>query len=310
MGLFSVFKRGLQKTATAVSRTISGFFTGEKKWDAATFEELEFALIAADFGVKASTEIVAELKDSYSLGKIATSADIYAEAIQLVRGILEKNQRAVNTPENGIPLVILMVGVNGSGKTTTIGKLAARWQSEGKKVVLGAGDTFRAAAVEQLQLWGKRTGAEVVTGKPGSDPASVAFSSAQYALENHADILLIDTAGRQQTRKALMDELSKIVRAIGKACPGAPHEVWLTVDASLGSNALSQAREFSKSANLTGLVLTKLDGSGKGGMAVAIHREFELPTFYTGFGEAPEDLQEFDAAMYAEALFQQNEEAE
>ena len=137
---------------------------------------------------------------------------------------------------------------------------------------------------------------------------SVAFSSAQYALENHADILLIDTAGRQQTRKALMDELSKIVRAIGKACPGAPHEVWLTVDASLGSNALSQAREFSKSANLTGLVLTKLDGSGKGGMTVAIHREFELPTFYTGFGESPEDLQEFDAEMYAQALFQTEEQ--
>lgn len=307
MGLFSVFKRGLQKTATTVSRTITGFFTGEKKWDAATFEELEFALIAADFGVKASTEIVAELKESYSLGKITTTADIYAEAAKLVTDILNKNQRPLHKPEAGIPTVILMVGVNGSGKTTTIGKLAARWVGEGKKVVLGAADTFRAAAVEQLQLWGKRTGAEVITGKPGCDPASVAFSSAQFALENHADILLIDTAGRQQTRKALMDELSKIVRAIGKACPGAPNEVWLTVDASLGSNALSQAREFSKSANLTGLVLTKLDGSGKGGMTVAIHREFELPTFYTGFGEAPEDLQEFDAEMYAQALFQPEE---
>jgi fused signal recognition particle receptor len=197
-----------------------------------------------------------------------------------------------------------MVGVNGSGKTTTIGKLAARWQGEGKKVVLGAADTFRAAAVEQLQLWGKRTGSEVVAGNPGADPASVAFNTAKYALDNHADIVLIDTAGRQQTRKALMDELSKIVRAIGKACPGAPHEVWLTVDASLGSNALSQAREFSKSANLTGLVLTKLDGTGKGGMTVAIHREFELPTFFTGFGEAPEDLQDFDPEMYAQALFQ------
>ena len=307
MSLFSIFKRGLQKTATSVSRTISGLFTGEKKWDAAMFEELEFSLIAADFGVKASGEIVSELKDTYELGKIATCADIYTEATKLVEAILSKNQRSINQPPENMPLIILMVGVNGSGKTTTIGKLAARWQAEGKKVVLGAGDTFRAAAVEQLQLWGKRTGAEVVSGKPNSDPASVAFSSAQYALENHADVLLIDTAGRQQTRKALMDELSKIVRAVGKACPGAPHEVWLTVDASLGSNALSQAREFSKSANLTGLVLTKLDGSGKGGMTVAIHREFDLPTFYTGFGEAPEDLQEFDPAMYAHALFQTTE---
>ncbi len=304
MSIFSIFKRGLQKTATSVSRSITGLFTGEKTWDDNAFEELEFALIAADFGIKASGEIVKELKDAYQLGKIATSADIYEEASKLVTEILRKNQRAMHTPENGVPLVILMVGVNGSGKTTTIGKLSAHWRAAGKKVVLGAADTFRAAAVEQLQLWGNRTGSEVITGKPGSDPASVAFSTAQYAVENHADIVLIDTAGRQQTRKALMDELSKIVRAIGKACPGAPHEVWLTVDASLGSNALSQAREFSKSANLTGLVLTKLDGSGKGGMTVAIHREFELPTFYTGFGEAPEDLQDFDPEMYARALFQ------
>ena len=196
-----------------------------------------------------------------------------------------------------------LLGSNGSGKTTTIGKLAKRWQDEGKKVVLGAADTFRAAAVEQLQLWGSRTGCQVIAGNPQADPASVAFSAAQAAVNDQADIVLIDTAGRQQTRKALMDELSKIVRAIGKACPNAPHEVWLTVDASLGSNALSQAREFSKSANLTGLVLTKLDGTGKGGMTVAIHREFELPTFYTGFGESPEDLQEFDPEMYAQALF-------
>ena len=267
------------------------------------FEELEYTLIAADFGVKASSEIVQELKEEYDLGRIATTADIHSEAAHLVQQILNRNQRSICTPENGRPLVILMVGVNGSGKTTTIGKLAARWKNEGKQVVLGAADTFRAAAVEQLQLWGERTGVKVVSGNPGADPASVAFAAADFAVKNSTDIVLIDTAGRQQTRKALMDELSKIVRAIGKACPGAPHEVWLTVDASLGSNALSQAREFSKSANLTGLVLTKLDGSGKGGMAVAIHREFELPTFFTGFGEAPEDLQDFDAQMYAEALF-------
>lgn len=307
MGLFSIFKKGLQKTAVSVSRTISGLFTGEKKWDSEAFEELEFALVAADFGVKAAGEIVKELKEAYDLGKISTSADIYSEATKLVTEILRKNQRQINFAAAPSPTVILMVGVNGSGKTTTIGKLAQRWQSEGKKVVLGAADTFRAAAVEQLQLCGERTNCHVVAGKPQADPASVAFAAAEYAVQNHADIVLIDTAGRQQTRKALMDELSKIVRAIGKACPDAPHEVWLTVDASLGSNALSQAREFSKSANLTGLVLTKLDGSGKGGMTVAIHREFELPTFFTGFGEAPEDLQEFDPEMYAAALFQSND---
>ena len=307
MGLFSVFKRGLQKTAVGVSRAISGLFTGEKKWDRELFEELEFSLIAADFGVKASGEIVSELKNSYDLGNIATSADIYNEAARLVAEILRKNQRKINFAAAPSPTVILMVGVNGSGKTTTIGKLAQRWKSEGRKVVLGAADTFRAAAVEQLQLWGERTNCHVVTGKPQADPASVAFAATEYAVNSQADIVLIDTAGRQQTRKALMDELSKIVRAIGKACPAAPHEVWLTVDASLGSNALSQAREFSKSANLTGLVLTKLDGSGKGGMTVAIHREFDLPTFFTGFGEAPEDLQEFDPELYATALFQDNQ---
>ena len=303
MSIFSVFKRGLQKTAIGVSRSIAGFFTGEKKWDAAAFEELEYALIAADFGVKAAGEVVKELKDAYELGKIATSADIYTEASQLTANILRTHQRPLAVPENGVPLVILLVGVNGSGKTTTAGKLAYQWRQAGKSVVLGAADTFRAAAVEQLQLWGSRTDSTVIAGKPNADPASVAFNAVQYAVENHSDIVLIDTAGRQQTRKALMDELGKIVRAIGKACPGAPHEVWLTVDASLGSNALSQAREFSKTANLTGLVLTKLDGSGKGGMAVAIHREFELPTFYTGFGEAAEDLQEFDPELYALALF-------
>ena len=307
MGLFSIFKKGLQKTAVNVSRTISGIFTGQKKWDAAAFEELEFALIAADFGIKAAGEVVKELKEAYDLGKISTSADIYSEATDLVTNILRKNQRKINFADAPSPTVILMVGVNGSGKTTTIGKLAQRWKSEGKKVILGAADTFRAAAVEQLQLWGERTNCHVVAGKPQADPASVAFAAAEYAVQNQADIVLIDTAGRQQTRKALMDELSKIVRAIGKACPNAPHEVWLTVDASLGANALSQAREFSKSANLTGLVLTKLDGSGKGGMTVAIHREFELPTFFTGFGEAPEDLQEFDPEMYAAALFQSND---
>ncbi len=302
MSLLSVFKRGLQKTAVNVSRSISALFTGEKKWDQAMFDELEYALIAADFGVKASGEIVKELKNEYDLGHIATSADIYHEAARTVAEIMSKNQRPLHWAQSG-PTVILMVGVNGSGKTTTIGKLASRWQAEGKKVLLGAADTFRAAAVEQLQLWGNRAGVEVVTAPANADPASVAFAATQRALEQNCDVLLIDTAGRQQNRKALMDELSKIVRAIGKASPGAPHEVWLTVDASLGSNALSQAREFSKSAQLSGLIVTKLDGTGKGGMTVAIHREFELPTFFTGFGEAAEDLQEFDPQMYAQALF-------
>jgi fused signal recognition particle receptor len=201
-----------------------------------------------------------------------------------------------------------MVGVNGSGKTTTIGKLASRLKGEGKKVVLAACDTFRAAAVEQLQLWGERTGCQVISAKHGADPASVAFDATKAAIAREADYLLIDTAGRQQNQKGLMDELAKIRRSIEKVCPGAPHEVWLTVDSTLGANVLSQAREFSKTTGVTGLVLTKLDGTGKGGMVVALHQEFELPTFYIGLGEQPEDLQPFCAEYYTNALFGKEEE--
>lgn len=221
----------------------------------------------------------------------------------LVTRLLEQNQRPINFAPAGSPTVILMVGVNGSGKTTTIGKLAARWRAEGKKVMLGAADTFRAAAVEQLQLWGKRTDTPVIAGAPNADPASVAFDAAQAAVAQGMDYLLIDTAGRQHNKKALMDELSKIERSIAKACPGAPNEVFLTLDASIGSNALNQAREFDKAAHLTGLVLTKLDGTGRGGMTCAVHQEFELPTFFVGLGEAPEDLQEFNPELYAQAVF-------
>ena len=307
MALFSVFKRGLQKTAAGVVRSITGLFTGEKAWDAKTFEELEYALIAADFGVAAAGELVRELKERYRLGRIQTSADIFAEASLLVTGFLKEKQREMHFAPAGTPTVILVVGVNGSGKTTTIGKMAAMWRNQGKAVMLGAADTFRAAAVEQLQLWGERTGSPVITGASCADPASVAFRAVQAAAEQHMDILLIDTAGRQHNKKALMDELSKITRSLGKACPGAPHEVFLTLDASLGSNALNQAREFGKAAQLTGLVLTKLDGTGKGGMAVAVRREFDLPTFFVGLGEAPEDLQPFDPELYARALFDRGE---
>ena len=308
MSVFSILKRGLKKTATGVVRSITGLFSGERTWDAATFEELEYALIAADFGVTAAGMVVAELKERYQLGKIQTSADIFSEASALVAELLKRHTRALRRAEPGTPTVILMVGVNGSGKTTTIGKMAAQWRSEGKKVLLGAADTFRAAAVEQLRLWGEKTGSPVIAGAPCADPASVAFSAVQAGREQNMDFVLIDTAGRQHNKKALMDELSKITRSIAKACPGAPHEVFLTLDASLGSNALAQAREFGKAASLTGLVLTKLDGTGKGGMAAAVQCELELPTFFTGVGEAPEDLQPFDPELYARALFDRGDE--
>ena len=303
MSIFSVFKRGLEKSATKVSRAVSGIFSGVKSHGTASFDDLEAMLIAADFGVAAAGKVVRELHDRYDRGKIATDADLTAAAKELVCGILRRGMRPVASPPEGEPLVILMVGVNGSGKTTTIGKLAARWKSEGKKVILGACDTFRAAAVEQLQLWGERTGVQVVAAKHGADPASVAFDATMAARSRHADILLIDTAGRQHNQQDLMAELAKIKRSVAKVLPGSPHEVWLTVDASLGANVISQAREFGRSAGVTGLVVTKLDGTGRGGMVVALHEEFDLPTFFAGFGESPDDLQPFDPELYADALF-------
>lgn len=300
--IFSLFKRGLEKTATRVARSITGLFTGVDRWTAGNFEDLEGVLISADFGVSAATGIASELRDLYERGRIATAADIFGEAAKLVETRLAVCDRAVRFAPSG-PTVILFAGVNGSGKTTTIGKLAAKFSGKGKKVMLAAADTFRAAAVDQLKLWGERTGVEVVCGRDGADPAAVAFDAAKAAVERGFDILLIDTAGRQQNRKGLMDELAKINRSVAKACPGAPHEVWLTIDASCGSNALSQARLFSETVPVSGLVLTKLDGSGKGGMAVALASEYGLPTFYAGLGEGVEDLQEFDATAYARGLF-------
>ncbi|MFA6715192.1 MAG: signal recognition particle-docking protein FtsY [Victivallaceae bacterium] len=300
---FAKFKAGLRKTATSVTRGISGVFTDSKSWTDEQFDDLEGLLISADFGVAASLRIVADIRDRYEQGLIETSEDIDKVAAEEVAGILGKNQRAVNYAPPGQLTVILFVGVNGSGKTTSIGKLAARWRNDGKKVILAACDTFRAAAVEQLKLWGERTGTHVVSAKHGADPSSVAFDAVKSAQARNADILLIDTAGRQHTSRGLMEELSKIHRTIGKVYPGAPHEVWLTVDSSQGANAINQAREFSKVTKLSGLVLTKLDGTGKGGMAVALQQEFGFPVLFVGLGESPEDMQEFNPKFYADALF-------
>ena len=301
--VFSIFKRGLEKSATKLSRAVSSIFTGVKAHTAESFDDLELMLISSDFGVAAARRIVGDIRDRYERGEIATGADLAAVTREAVTEILRQHDRPINTAPAGTPTVILMVGVNGSGKTTTIGKLAARLTSEGKRVVLGACDTFRAAAVEQLQLWGERTGSQVISAKHGADPAAVAYDAMSAAIARQADYLLVDTAGRQGNQKDLMEELAKIRRSIAKVCPEAPHEVWLTVDSTLGANVLNQAREFTRSAGVTGLVLTKLDGTGRGGMAVALHQEFELPTFFIGLGEQPDELQPFSPEFYAEALF-------
>ncbi len=301
MSLFSKFKNGLQKTAVALKRSVGGIFTDVQKWDDTAFTEIENALISADLGVKAAKQIVSDLKEEYALGKLNGSDDIRNCTVESIKRILAADERKLNMNPDGLT-VLLFVGVNGSGKTTSIGKLACRFRDEGKKVMLAACDTFRAAAAEQLKLWGERSGAQVISSKQGADPASVAFDAVKSALAKEADVLIIDTAGRQQDRKNLMDELAKMRRIIEKQLPGAPHETLMTVDASLGTNALSQAREFLSVCGASALVLTKLDGTGKGGAACAVQQEFKLPVLYVGLGEAPDDLQEFSAEDYAKAL--------
>ncbi len=302
MSIFDAFKRGLKKTAVAIGRGISGLFTQQEKWDDESFLKLENELIAADFGVQAARKITHTLKDRYQQGEFSGRDDILTAARNELCRILREGTRPLHTAPEG-PTVILMVGVNGSGKTTTTGKLAALLTSQGKKIMLAACDTFRAAAVEQLKLWGERTSCPVVAARTGADAAAVAFDAVASAKAKGMDYLIIDTAGRQQNQKGLMDELAKILRIIRKQLPEAPHETLLTLDAGVGTNALSQAREFASVSGASALVLTKLDGTGKGGAAAAVQEEFKLPILFVGLGEAPEDLQIFSPEMYAEAIF-------
>lgn len=310
MSLFSFFKKGLEKTATSIKRGISGLFTGTKTWDEQTYAKLEQALIATDLGPAITATIVADLKDRYTRGHIATDADIITACSENILAILNNPPTPpINLNPDG-PTVILMVGVNGSGKTTSIAKLAHSFMQEGKKVVLGAGDTFRAAGATQMQIWAQRLGCPVVEGKLGGDSAAVAFDAIKAGIARSADYVIIDTAGRQHTRGDLMAELEKVKRIIGKALPSAPHEIWLTVDASIGSNALTQAREFGKLFPITGLVLTKLDGTGRGGIVVAIKQELGYPVRYVGLGETIDDLKPFNAEDFTSALFAPGEESD
>lgn len=303
MSIFSIFKRGLEKTKTALVHGVQSLFTDIKSWDDESYLKLEKALIATDLGPAVASEIIADLKDRYSRGLIATDTDIIAACSEKICQMLsEPPVPPVATDHEG-PTVILMVGVNGSGKTTSIAKLAHYYQSQGSKVLLGAGDTFRAAGAVQLGIWADRLQCPVIEGKLGGDSAAVAFDAVKSGIRQHADYVIIDTAGRQHTRADLMAELEKVKRITGKAMEGAPHEVWLTVDASIGSHALTQAREFGKLFPITGLVLTKLDGSGRGGCVVAIRKELGYPVRFVGLGESRDDLQPFDAVAFSKALF-------
>jgi fused signal recognition particle receptor len=306
----SFFRRltsGLSRSASKLGGGLKGL--ASRKLDAATVEELEELLIQADVGADTAAKIARAVSDSRP-GRSLEDSEIRA----LVAGEIEKILAPVAKPFSPDgrhkPFVTLAVGVNGSGKTTTLGKLAARLQSDGNKVMLAAADTFRAAAIDQLKVWGERVGAEVVAKAPGADPAGVAYEALEKARASSIDVLLVDTAGRLQNKTALMDELEKVNRVLRKLDPAAPHAVLLILDATVGQNALSQVEAFAKTAGVSGLILTKLDGTAKGGILVALAARFGLPVHFIGIGEALEDLTPFDARAFSRALVGLSEDSE
>jgi len=299
-GWFRRLSEGLKRSSNALSSGITDIFT-KRKLDDEMVEELEDLLISADLGVTTAARITANIaKTRYD--KEISPDEIRAALASEIAAILEPVAKPFELQENLKPHVVLVVGVNGSGKTTTIGKLAKQYSAEGKKVVLAAGDTFRAAAIEQLQIWGERTGCDVVTSKVGGDAAGLAYTALEKARKDGADLLLIDTAGRLQNKSDLMAELEKILRVIKKLEPDAPHSCLLVLDATTGQNALNQTEIFGKICNVTGLVMTKLDGTARGGVLVAIADRFGLPVHAIGIGEGVDDLQPFAAQDFARAL--------
>lgn len=306
-GFFSRLVKGLLKTKQNIGAGFRSFFLG-KKIDDELFEELEEQLLIADIGVPTTSKIIKNLTEHASRKELQDAELLYQQLKVEMADILEPVAQPLVIDTTKKPYVILMVGVNGVGKTTTIGKLARKFQAEGKSVMLAAGDTFRAAAVEQLQVWGERNHIPVVAQSTGSDSASVIFDAMQSAAARNIDILIADTAGRLQNKNNLMDELKKIVRVMKKYDETAPHEIMLTLDAGTGQNAVSQAKLFNEAVGLTGISLTKLDGTAKGGVIFAIADQFKLPIRYIGVGEKIEDLREFNAKEFIEALFVHEEE--
>ena len=305
MGLFDKFKAGLQKTHSKLVHEMKRIVTRSPRLTGSSLDELQAALIAADFGASVSDEIVVAVRKAYET-QGSQGADLFTVAAREVETILSAIPGTL-IKQPGSVTVVSVVGVNGTGKTTTGAKLAHLVQSRGEVALLAACDTFRAAAIEQIKLWGQRLNVHVVAGAYGADPSAVAHDAVTAALARHVDYLVVDTAGRLHTKHNLMQELQKLHRVMGKQLPGAPHETLLVLDATTGMNALTQAREFNKAVPLTGLVVTKLDGTSKGGMVVAIQKELKLPIKFVGVGEQPDDLQPFDPKSYADALFSETE---
>jgi len=301
-GFFSKLASGLSRTHrkfTSRLRELLG-----RKIDDETLDELEELLILADMGVETTGRIIEDLRSAYRDGKIEKGADLLERLKCDLKESLEEKDVRLNVADGGLT-VIMVVGVNGTGKTTSIAKLSKRLSGEGKKVLLAASDTFRAAAVEQLDIWAERVKVDIVKHRSGADPAAVAFDAAEAALARDCDVLIVDTAGRLHTEKNLMDELNKIQRVLGKKIPGAPHEVLLVLDAVTGQNAISQARTFAEHVSVTGIFLAKLDGTAKGGIVVAIRNQLDIPVKFIGVGEHEDDIAVFDPDAFVEALFAQ-----
>jgi fused signal recognition particle receptor len=303
-GLFARLKSGLARTRHSLTEGVASLVLGSKAIDAELLEEIETTLLLADVGVEATREIIDDLTARVSRKELGNAEALMSALHEDMEAILAPVSTPLSIPQETRPFVILMVGINGAGKTTTIGKLAHRLRQDGRTVMLAAGDTFRAAAVEQLQTWGERNGVPVIAQQQGADAASVIYDALEAARARGIDVLIADTAGRLHTQSNLMEELKKIRRVLGKLDASAPHEVMLVVDAGTGQNALSQARQFHEVIGLSGITLTKLDGTAKGGIIFAIAKQLGLPIRFIGVGEGIENLREFHAGEFVEALFE------
>lgn len=297
--------QGLQKTKESFFGKIARAVAGKDKVDDDVLDDLEEALVTSDVGVDTTLNIIRRIEERVARDKYVSTDELNRILREEIAALLQENDTTQIAIEEKKPYVIMVVGVNGVGKTTTIGKLAHRFKSQGMKVVLGAADTFRAAAVEQIVIWGERVGVPVVKQQMGSDPASVAFDTLQSAVAQDADVVIIDTAGRLHNKKGLMDELTKIKRVMQKIVPDAPHDVMLVLDASTGQNAYEQAKQFTEAVDITSMAVTKLDGTAKGGVVIGISEQFSIPVRYIGLGEGMDDLQVFDAKSFVNTLFKQ-----
>jgi fused signal recognition particle receptor len=301
--LLERLKSGVEKTRAGLVSRLEDALAGKKEIDADLLDELEYTLISADIGVKTTSEILERIRQQVDRKLVGDAAELRGLIRQHLLEILQLTERPV-AHVDAPPAVVMVVGVNGAGKTTSIGKLANRYKAEGRSVLLCAADTFRAAAIEQLEIWGERTTSDVIRQQPGADPSAVLFDALQAARARKTDYVIVDTAGRLQTKTNLMAELEKMRRTAGRVIPGAPHEVLLVLDATTGQNGLEQARRFTETSGVTGIILAKLDGTAKGGVVVAIAHELNLPVRYVGIGEKADDLLPFDPEKFIESLFE------